>query len=64
MSGEFKIWAHQSYGRPSINFELAKSDMGSGRQMKLAFEAAIDDDAFSKIEEEFVNFPIWWDYLR
>ena len=64
MSEEFKISVHQSDGHPSINFELAKSDMGNGRQMKFAFKAAIDDDAFSKIKEEFVNFPIWWDFPR
>lgn len=64
MSEEFKLWVHQSNGRSSINLELAKSDVGSSRQMKLSFEAAIDDDAFSTIRDEFVNFPVWWDPLR
>ncbi|MGE8451924.1 MAG: hypothetical protein ACN6OP_15135 [Pseudomonadales bacterium] len=64
MSEEFKLRVLQSKGRPIINLELAKSDVGSSRQMKLAFEAAIDDDAFSKIRDEFVNFPIWWDPSR
>lgn len=36
--------------------------MGSGRQTKFALKAAIDDDSFSKIKDEFVNSPIWWDF--
>ncbi|MFY1841807.1 hypothetical protein [Achromobacter xylosoxidans] len=64
MSEEFKFLIHQSNGRSSINLDLAKSDVGTNRQVKLSFEAALDDDAFSNIRDEFVNFPIWWDPSR
>lgn len=64
MSGEFKLLVHRSDGCSSINFELAKSDVGSSREMKFIFKAAIDDDAFSKIKDEFVSFPIWWGFPR
>ena len=58
MSGEFKLLVHQSDGCSSINFEFAKSDVGSSREMKFIVRAAIDDDAFSKIKDEFFSFPI------
>lgn len=32
--------------------------------MKFIVKAVIDDDAFSKIKDEFVSFPIWWGFPR
>ncbi len=60
ISGYFMLALRKTDGGLLLAWEFGKTDVGSNRQMKIAFSSKIDDDMLGKIREEFLEFPAWW----
>jgi hypothetical protein len=57
MSGYFMFVLRRTDEAVLLVWEFAKIDVGSDRRMN-AME--IDDDMLGRIENEFLDFPVWW----
>ena len=60
ISGCFMVSLQKIDGCLTFAWKFFKADIGGGRQVKIDFTSAIDDDVLSKIRDEFLEFPAWW----
>lgn len=60
ISGYFMLALRKIDGGLCLTWEFRKTDVGTNRQMEVAFSSKIDDDMLGKIREEFLGFPVWW----
>ena len=60
MNGYFTLSVSSKAEGLWLSWEFTKDDLGGGKKTKVSFSSEIDDDMFSKIKSQFLEFPAWW----